>query len=308
MLIASWNVRGFGSDNKKSMIRNFIKEEHLDLRGLVETKHHKLVNWELRSWLGHQSVEFMDVAAQQGSGGLILTWKAEAFTLRNSFAKERWICVEGTFHQSQFNCAICLLYAPNDQQERSQVLAQLRAVRARVGSPLIIMGGFNKVLRPHERSGGSVFTQGMRDFSNLISDLQLMDMDIGQSFTWIRKNAASRIDRVLVDGDLIQTFPDSHVFCKGRMFSDHFPLIFSTTNISWNPSPFRSLDCWLEEPSFESTFKKEWLMLTRLPLERKLKLIKKSLRNRDVLGHIETKIRHFKQALGSLEKEVQARS
>ena len=42
MKIASWNIRGFGAERKKSMIKSLIKEEMLDLIGLVETKHNEV--------------------------------------------------------------------------------------------------------------------------------------------------------------------------------------------------------------------------------------------------------------------------
>ena len=137
----------------------------------------------------------------------------------------------------------------------------------------------------------------------------MTDMEIGQNFTWIRRNAASRIDQILVDKEWLLKFPLSRAYCKGRVFSDNFPLILSTTQVKWGPSPFRTLDCWLEEPTFLSTFKKEWVQLSGLPLERKLKLIKKPLKewNRRVFGHIEQNICKFQAAMDKLESAAQIR-
>jgi len=108
----------------------------------------------------------------------------------------------------------------------------------------------------------------------------------------MRQNAASRIDRIMVPEELIRKFPDARAFCKGRMFSDHYPIILVTSQIKWGPTPFRSLDVWLSEPSFLRTFKKEWVQLEGLTLEQKLKRIKKPLKawNKAVSGHIDYKI------------------
>jgi len=61
------------------------------------------------------------------------------------------------------------------------------------------MGDFNEILSPNERRGATTITQGMREFLSLIMDLQLVDMKIGQNYTWLRKNAASKIDMILID-------------------------------------------------------------------------------------------------------------
>jgi len=39
MRVASWNIRGWGTEGKKTMVKNLIKEECIELIGLVETKH-----------------------------------------------------------------------------------------------------------------------------------------------------------------------------------------------------------------------------------------------------------------------------
>jgi len=95
------------------------------------------------------------------------------------------------------------------------------------------------------------------------------------------------------------------------MFSDHFSIILSTTTAQhWGPSPFRSLDCWLEEPSFLRTFQSEWVQLSGFPLQQKLKLIKGPLRdwNRNIFGHIVKKIRSFQDALSKLEAAAQIKA
>ena len=94
--------------------------------------------------------------------------------------------------------------------------------------------------------GATQLTLSMRQLRDLIQDLQLIDLDINQQFTWIRTNAASRIDRMLVTKEFAEKFQNLRVNCKNRMLSDHFPLVLSTAEIVWGPSPFRSLNCWLE--------------------------------------------------------------
>ncbi|KAJ8445424.1 hypothetical protein Cgig2_031237 [Carnegiea gigantea] len=58
---------------------------------------------------------------------------------------------------------------------------------------------FNEVLDFSERRGAMHNTASMRDMKALVQDLQFIDLEIDIQFTWMRKNSASRIDRILVD-------------------------------------------------------------------------------------------------------------
>lgn len=98
-------------------------------------------------------------------------------------------------------------------------------------------------------------------------------------------------------------------FYKNKLFSDHFPIIVVISNIRLGPALFRSLDCQLEESSFLDTFKKESIQLTGESLEKKLKELKKPLQkqNREVLGHIDMKIKSFEEELEKLDSSAQNR-
>ena len=306
MKIATWNVRGFGDVKKKCMVRKIIREEQLDLIGLTETKHQEINSWEMKQCWGNQEIDWVHVTARQGSGGLILAWRQSYFSRSNSFALPRWVCVIGEFLENNVQGAVCLIYAPTEHHERLTVWDQIRAIKSRFGIPWILMGDFNEVLKPEERRGAKRMTQGMREMQNLILDLQLVDMDVGQKYTWLRKNAASRLDRVLVDQEWVLRWPALRGYCKGRAFSDHYPIVISSFEENNHIVPFRALDVWLDEPSFGKLFEDEWLQYSGLPLEKKLRLIKKPLKrwSREVFGHIDRNIQKFEQALKTAEEAV----
>ena len=75
----------------------------------------------------------------------------------------------------------------------------------------------------------------------------------------------------------------------------------------WGPSPFRSLNVWLQEPNFINLFKKEWIQLAGLSLDAKLKAIKKPLKkwNREVFGHIDQKIATYQQEMQKIDQKAQ---
>jgi len=83
MKIASWNIRGFGADNKKSMTKDIIRAERLDLIGLIETKHNEVTQWDLTKCWGQIKSDHSHVAARKNSRGLIATWRQDSFILSN---------------------------------------------------------------------------------------------------------------------------------------------------------------------------------------------------------------------------------
>jgi len=200
------------------------------------------------------------------------------------------------------------VYAPNDQGGRRLVWDQLRNLRHKLRLPLLMVGDFNEVVRMEERKGAKQFTTSMRDLSEFIQDLQLIDLDIDQNYTWMRKNSASRIDRALVTMEVVNQFQNIRARCKNRLLSDHFPLVVSTEVVSWGPSPFRTLDVWLEEPKFLTIFKQEWIQLTALIFEQKLKAMKRPLRkwNHEVFGNIDTKISAYQKELERMDMKAQS--
>jgi len=65
MKLASWNIRGFGAECKKNMINSFLREENIDLIGLIETKHSDVSQWEMRKCWGHALSDYQQVVASQ---------------------------------------------------------------------------------------------------------------------------------------------------------------------------------------------------------------------------------------------------
>ena len=299
-------MRGLGAQQKKTMVKNLIKNECLDFIGLVETKHVDLSQWDIMAIWGQQSHGWVHSPVIEGSGGVIVAWHTASFETISSIIAPRWICVIGEFMQDHFRCAVCTIYAPNCQNERLQLWDQLRSLKEMLEFPLMLMGDFNEVLAPAERRGAEITTLSMRHLKDFVFDMQLIDLEINQQFTWLRRNAASRIDRVLVTKEFIDVFPNLRVHCKPRVLSDHYSLIISSTAVVRGPIPFRSLDCWLEDTNFLSVFKREWLQLAPFSFEQKLRSMKGPLRkwNREVFGHIDLKIKAIKEELDKVDQKA----
>jgi len=304
MKIVVWNIRGLGSSSKKRMVRSLIGKEGISIIGMVESKHKEITVQDINSCWGNYDVNWLQVSAEEGgSGGLILSWIKDVFNLEEYHISQQWISATGILQQSNFRCNICLVYAPNNQNERLVVWNQLRELKVNITIPWILTGDFNEVICPQERRGASNTTLGMRELAQCIQDLNMIDLDINLKYTWMRVNAASRIDRLLVDTEVVESFPGLRAYCKDRSLSDHHPIVLAFSNMDWGPVPFRSMDCWLKESSFLTVFKQEWLQLSGLTLDQKLKKLKAPLKkwNKEVFGHIDMKIQAYQKEIGKLD-------
>jgi len=97
MRLATWNIRGLGADEKKWTVKKLIKEENIDVVGLVETKHVHVSLWTMPKLWGNQKMDWVHSIAENGSGGLLVSWNREVFEVASSLLTQRWICVLGTF-------------------------------------------------------------------------------------------------------------------------------------------------------------------------------------------------------------------
>ena len=129
MKIAVWNIRGLGAVEKKVTVRRLLRDAHIDLIGLVKTKQMDISIWDIRKMWGYLNVEWIHSPAVNGSGGLLIAWHPDSFKEIKSLVAQRWICVFGKFLKENFTCAVCVVYAPNNQRERLELWNTLREFR-----------------------------------------------------------------------------------------------------------------------------------------------------------------------------------
>jgi hypothetical protein len=85
----------------------------------------------------------------------------------------------------------------------------------------------------------------MTRFKHCIDCCELIDLPLnGRKFTLSRGNATSRIDRIFLSGDWMQSLPSSTLFGLLKYSSDHRPLHLLLDFMNWGPKPFQFMNCW----------------------------------------------------------------
>ncbi|KAL5545070.1 hypothetical protein UlMin_008854 [Ulmus minor] len=124
-------------------------------------------------------------------------------------------------------------------------------------------GGDFIVLRYcHEKSPPSSRTRSVRQFDELIRELELRDLALhNASFTWsnFREEAVkSRLDRFLFTEEWGAGKNDIRQETWSRTCLDHMPIILDTSPVSWGPTPFRFENMWLEHSGFRQECEQWW--------------------------------------------------
>ncbi|KAG6737957.1 hypothetical protein POTOM_059489 [Populus tomentosa] len=191
------------------------------------------------------------------SGGILCIWNPVSFCVSNcSVAMNGHILhVEGVFSRFNMECLVSFVYAPNDVSLKKE----LANFKTSVSKPWCLAGDFNETLSPSNRKGGSRISAAMISFKNCIDCCELVELPLnGKKFTWSRGNAASRIDRLFVSGDWLQSLPSSTLYGLPKNFSDHRPLHMLIDSTNWGPKPFRLMNCWWFISGFRRMIQDYW--------------------------------------------------
>ena len=148
-------------------------------------------------------------------------------------------------------------------------------------------GDFNVVRFISEKRSCLRRTKDMREFSDFIEDLKLLDTQLenGQ-YTWFKgdnQDIASRIDRILKSKEWDEIFNNIKQIALQRLGSDHTPIALLGGVWNQNKNYFKFENWWLETDGFTNRIKEWWDTISfsgrpNFILASKLKALKEKLK------------------------------
>lgn len=156
------------------------------------------------------------------------------------------------------------MYGANSYIERQELWHSL--VNLKNSSPWIVLGDFNSIRTPHEKSSSnSQWPAHMDDLNSCLYTSELDDLRYsGCFFTWSNRQAppnhvSTKIDRVLINDSWNRSFPQSSSYFPTPGVSDHtLALVHLTPIPKRSPRPFRFSDFLAENPQFPTIVQKVW--------------------------------------------------
>ncbi|XP_057747648.1 uncharacterized protein LOC130966843 [Arachis stenosperma] len=273
--------------------------------GLIETKRENISKYDVGRIWGHSSVGWEFVESVGAAGGLLWMWDDNMFKRRNCYKGDRWLCIEGVITKNDFQCAYCLVYGAHEREAKWVVWEELSYIAGLCQVPFCLLGDFNEILQVEDRRGLQNLSVSAEEFKSWVQDMQLVDFPLtDRKFTWFRGKSCSRIDRVLVNIEWVEQFPDLRLRGGPRGLSDHCLLIVEDTKVRGGPRLFRSLDAWFSHEGFLRMVKNEWRTLGGGPFLDKLKALTIPLRqwHKDNFRDMDTRLQKFEEELRKLDE------
>lgn len=276
---------------------------------IQETKTEIFESKDVQKLWGNLDIEFAESGAQGASGGILTTWKSEAFKPRTITVHRNFIVIIGFLWN--FECAIGNVYAPNEATNRMEVWDELLQLKNGSQIPLYLGGDFNEIKAMCERTGCTRMAKCMRIFKDFINQAELKDLPMmGKQFTWtnFQNNAIhNRIDRFLISPEFLEKF-SVVLWGLPRPISDHSPIMITDNNWNWGPKPFRFMDAWLSHPKCLKIAKEVWETTPTYgwagcQIVKKLKEVKRRLKvwNKQEFGNMFTKQKGLQDQIHQLD-------
>ncbi|XP_060202506.1 uncharacterized protein LOC132630946 [Lycium barbarum] len=202
---------------------------------------------------------------------------------------EQQVTLQLTHSSMNQTVLVSVVYAKCDRQEREDLWEDIIALANQQDYPWIIEGDFNVIVSDEEKQGGlPVSSNETLDFSTCIQSCGLIDVGFnGSKFTWWNGRTEEdcifkRLDRILVNQQVLDILPSTAVTRMIRHGSDHAPLhLESNSNAQHIVKSFKFLNFWTKHHTFMEVVKENWTVdLCGNPFyvfHHKLKKLKKAL-------------------------------
>lgn len=158
-----------------------------------------------------------------------------------------------------FGWAFAGVYGPNTDSNRSSLWDEIAGSCSWWDGPWCIGGDFNITRFSSESSGYSRIGTTMADFSDHISDLDLVDLPlVGGEFMWSNGKVWSRLDIFLVSPSWEVHFPNVCQKRLPRLCLDHFLILLDCGGLQWVQRYFKYENMWLKVDGFGDKVRLWW--------------------------------------------------
>ncbi|XP_059290764.1 uncharacterized protein LOC132044295 [Lycium ferocissimum] len=191
------------------------------------------------------------------SGKIWIFWTDEWLGVVIS-ESEQQVTLQLTHSSLNQSVLVSVVYAKCDRDEREELWEAMVELATQQDLPWIIGGDFNVIVSDEEKQGGlPVSSNETLDFSTCIQSCGLIDVGFtGRKFTWWNGRTEEecifkRLDRILVNQQVLNIMPSTTVTHLIRHGSDHAPLhLECNSNALPIVKSFKFLNFWTNHHTF----------------------------------------------------------
>ncbi|KAE8770920.1 hypothetical protein D1007_57253 [Hordeum vulgare] len=151
---------------------------------------------------------------------------------------------------------------PHDDQRKSDFLAELADIHNSMTGPWLIIGDFNLITDPRDKSNSRVCRRWMLKFRRTLNSSNLREIPlIGPKFTWSNEQAVPtlvRLDRAFCNVDWELIFTAAKLLPQSSAILDHCPLLLLNDKIVKTNRRFRFESYWQFVHGFKEVVERSW--------------------------------------------------
>lgn len=224
--VLSWNVRGLGDRGKCTDVRLALPSPAPSILCLQETKLEDINQFKVASFLPFpRAASYTFKPSLGASGGLLTAWDANL--LRHTSSVNHQFTITSTFHVAatdlQFTITNC--YGPCSHADKPTFLDELMMLSSMISGPWLLLGEFNLVRLPFEKSSANFDAVEAAWFDSTINSMALQELPLlDRWFTWSNHQEhpiLAKLDRFMVSTEWSAVFPNSMVTSASAPVSDH---------------------------------------------------------------------------------------
>jgi len=243
--ILSWNVRGLGDKSKCNNARLAIPQTTPTILFFQESKLQTIDCFKACSFLPATHASSFSFLASNGaySGGIVTAWDQSCLSLLSSSHTPHSLTTTLQSNFSSFILTVTNYYVPCSHSDKQAFLDDLIELQSSLSDAWVVLGDFNLIRSPDDRSNGNFNHQEAGWFNDAIEAMDLQELPLlDRRFTWSNRQedpVLVRLDRFFVNTEWSLCLPNSTISSFSAAVSNHCQLLFSATTTIPKPTVFR---------------------------------------------------------------------
>jgi exonuclease III len=251
--LSCWNVRGLGMRRKRDDVRSAIETNLPSILCIQESKLSDISIFTASSFLPQSLRSFCFKPSVGASGGIITAWDNNLLELLHEAVNDLSITMTFSLRSENLVFTVINVYGPCVHVLKAAFLSSIEQIFASLLGPLAILGDFNLVHSPRDKSNGNINSSEAASFNGFINNLGLLEISlVDRQFTWSNQQnppILARLDRILVNPEWSFTLPYTTLSSFVCPTSDHIPLHISAATKAPKSTVFWLENSWLSNHS-----------------------------------------------------------
>lgn len=228
MKILVWNVRGLNSPARRTTIAQIVMAANPSVVCFQETKMEIVTLDIVKHCLGNKFETFYYLPAVGTRRGILLAWDATMVAPSHPHYTQNTLTalVKPRVGQEWW---ITGVYGPQLDGDKIVFLQEIVDVRDLQAGPWMLLGDFNLLVNPEDKSNNAINRRMMARFRAKLNLLELKELYLNRRrYTWSNERAEAtleKIDHVFCRNSWEDLYPTCCLSALGSTISDHCPML-----------------------------------------------------------------------------------